>query len=125
MSAEPQLKFEIQTAAELAEYLRSAVSWGEIEALTRDFSHWKVEAWKLLSDGDKDRVLMLKRWKDHPVAKKFPPGCSVQRIKGTTGLVGTVLNYWSAYGIDYITFQVGPDVDWCRASFLKRAIDNN
>lgn len=121
MSAQPLLKFEIQTAAELAEYLRSATTWREVEALTQNYAHWKLEAWKLLSEAEKERIKYLKHWQDHPVSQEFPPGCLVQRINSNKGLVGKVLNYWSAYGIDYVTFQVGQDIDWCRASFLKLA----
>lgn len=119
MSAQPLLKFEVQTAAELAEYLRAATSWREVEALAQHYPHWKREAWKLLSEAEQERIKYLKHWQDHPVAQKFPPGSLVRRINSTTESVGKVMHYWSAYGVDYVTFQVGPDIDWCRASFLQ------
>lgn len=120
MSALPLSDFELHSAEELAQYLQSASTWREIESLVDAYAHWKVDAWKLLSKSEQDRIQELKQWKDHDVAQKFPLGCKVQRLNDTQGCQGTVVNYWSAYGIDYVTFKVGPDTDWCRATNLKR-----
>ncbi|MBP0020858.1 MAG: hypothetical protein J7647_25280 [Cyanobacteria bacterium SBLK] len=121
MSALPIPDFTLNTPQELASYLREAISWREIEALTGNYPHWKEEAWELLSDGDRDRIKLLKQWKDSAIVQKFPLGTPVQRLDDTENATGKVINYWHAYGIDYITFQVGKDTDWCRASNLKRA----
>ncbi|MDY7014879.1 MAG: hypothetical protein SVX43_15000, partial [Cyanobacteriota bacterium] len=112
--------FELQSPAELAETLKQALKWTEIEALSAAYPHWKAEAWELLSGDDRDRIKLLKRWKNHPVAQKFPLGCCVQRFDNSEGKRGKVINYWSAYGIEYVTFRVGEDIDWCRAQYLKR-----
>jgi hypothetical protein len=120
MSALPLSDLEPHSPEELAQYITSAQSWKEIELLTTAYSDWKVAAWGLLSEADQSRIKQLKRWANHPVAQKFPLGCGVERISSTQKQVGTVIEYWSAYGIDYITFKVGVDIDWCRASYLKR-----
>ena len=121
MSALPLADLELQTPQELAQCIASAQSWKEIEVLTTAYSDWKVAAWELLSEQDQAKVKCLKQWKDHPILQKFPLGSKVQRIDSHQQFVGTVMNYWNAYGVDYITFQVGPDTDWCRASALKRS----
>ena len=41
MSALPIPDFTLNTPEELASYLREAVSWREIEALTGNYAHWK------------------------------------------------------------------------------------
>ncbi|MGB3532309.1 MAG: hypothetical protein WBA13_02205 [Microcoleaceae cyanobacterium] len=120
MSALPLPDLEPHSPEELAQYIISAQSWKEIEVLTTAYSDLKVAAWGLLSEADQIRIKQLKQWKDNPVALKFPLGCGVERVSSNQKQVGTVINYWSAYGIDYITFQVGSDIDWCRASYLKR-----
>lgn len=120
MSALPIPDLEPHSPEELAQYIISAQSWKEIEVLTTAYSDWKVAAWGLLSEADRSRIKQLKQWAYHPVAQKFPLGCAVERVGSTQKQVGTVISYWSAYGIDYITFQVGVDIDWCRASYLKR-----
>lgn len=120
MSAVALSTFELHSPAELAECLKQALKWTEIEALTSTYSEWKVEAWKLLPESDRDRIKLLERWKDHPIAQKFPLGCIVQRLNDIEGQRGKVINYWSAYGFEYITFRVGEDIDWCRAQYLKR-----
>jgi glutamine cyclotransferase len=124
MSALPVPDFTLNSPQELAAYLRESVSWREIEALTDNYAHWKEEAWELLSDGDRDRIKTLKRWKDSAIVQKFPIGTPVQRLDDTENLMGKVINYWQAHGVDYITFQVGQDTDWCRASNLKRVLSN-
>ena len=120
MSALPLPKFEIQTASQLVDYLQSAVSWREVEALTLHYPDWKNEAWEMLSEEDRERIKALKKWANHPLAQRFPPYSTVQRLDDSEGQTGKVINYWSAYGIDYITFSVGQDIDWCRASQLKK-----
>jgi hypothetical protein len=120
MSALALSDFELRSAADLAECLKQALKWTEIEALTSAYPQWKVEAWHLLLESDRDRIKLLERWKDHPVAHKFPLGCLVQRSNDTEGQRGKVVNYWIAYNIEYVTFRVGEDIDWCRAQCLKR-----
>ncbi|MDY6781224.1 MAG: hypothetical protein SW833_01485 [Cyanobacteriota bacterium] len=120
MSALALSAFELHSPTELAEALKQSLKWTQIEALTSTYPHWKAEAWDLLSGDDRDRIKLLKRWKDCPAAQKFPLGSSVQRHDNTQGQRGKVINYWSAYGIDYVTFRVGEDIDWCRAQYLKR-----
>jgi hypothetical protein len=119
MSALALSTFELHSPTQLAEALKQSPKWTQIEALTSTYAHWKAEAWELLSGEDRDRIKLLKRWKDHPVAQKFPLGCSVQRYDDSQAQRGKVINYWSAYGIDYVTFRVGEDIDWCRAQYLK------
>lgn len=113
-------EFELQSAQELADLLTEAETWRAVERLTTAHEHLKIEAWKLLSESQQAYLKELQKWKDHPVAQQFPPGVKVQRIGDPEELVGEVSHYWEAYGVDYVTFMVGPDVDWCRASFLKR-----
>ncbi len=120
MSALPLPQFEIHTASQLADYLQSAVSWREVEALTLNYPDWKAEAWEMLSEEDRERIKAFKKWANHPLAQKFPPYSIVQRLDDREGQTGKVINYWSAYGIDYITFSVDQDIDWCRASQLKK-----
>ncbi len=120
MSALPIPDLEPHNPQELAQYIASAQSWKEIEVLTTAYSEWKAAAWQLLSETEQARVKCLKQWKDNPIVQKFPLGCKVERMNSTQNLVGTVTHYWTAYGVDYITFQVGPDIDWCRANALKR-----
>ncbi|NEO26529.1 MAG: hypothetical protein F6K03_06430 [Kamptonema sp. SIO4C4] len=120
MSALPIPDFQLNSPEDLAELLRDVQTWQEVEALTTAYAHWKVKAWELLSEEEKERLQTLKQWKDYAIAQKFPPGCTVQRLNDTQGLTGQVIKYWQAYGVDYITFQVGDDIDWCRASNLKK-----
>ena len=120
MAALPLSRWELETPQQLAELLTTAQTWKEVEALGQAYSHWKREAWELLSPEKREYIQLLKQWKDCPTAQKFPPGCTVERVNSTQGLTGQVINYWSAYGIDYVTFRVGPDIDWCRVSYLRR-----
>ncbi|MBE9114672.1 hypothetical protein IQ249_02060 [Lusitaniella coriacea LEGE 07157] len=115
-------EFELNSAQELAEYLQSALTWGEIEALSGAYPQWKAEAWELLQPFDRDRVKLLKKWKDYPLAQNFPPYSIVQRLDEEEGMSGKVIDYWSAYGVEYVTFSVGEDIDWCRATHLQRAV---
>lgn len=121
MSALPIPDFELHSPQELAKLLKSAKTWPEIEALTTAYGHWKVKAWELLAQSDRQRIQALKQYKDFTaIAQKFPLGCTVQRLNDTQGLTGEVTQYWRAYGVDYITFQVGEDIDWCQVSNLTR-----
>lgn len=119
MTALPIPEFKLHDPQELAGYLRSAQTWKEIEALTADYPQWKAQAWELLSGGDRDRIKLLKQWADCPIAKQFPLGSIVQRLDDPESQSGEAIAYWHAYGIDYITFRVGDDIDWCRASHLQ------
>jgi len=119
MTALKAPEFEINNAQELAEFLAQSQSWREIESLTTDYAQWKQEAWYALSKGDQQRIKKLKKWSNHPVAKQFPLGSTVQRVDDTEEQQGKVMDYWSAYDVDYVTFQVGSDTDWCRADNLK------
>jgi len=120
MTALPIPEFELNHPQELADYLQSAKTWKEIEALTRDYSQWKAQAWELLSQNDRDRIKTLKQLADCPVAQQFPLGSIVQRRDDSENQCGEAIAYWRAYGIDYITFRVGDDIDWCRASNLQK-----
>ncbi len=120
MTALPIPDFELESPQALAALLAEAETWREVEGLTHQYSHWKVEAWQLLSEPQMERLKLLQQWQHSPMAQKFPPGATVQRLDDTEGLMGEVKTYWQAYGVDYVTFWVGPDVDWCRASNLKR-----
>lgn len=120
MTALPLSRIQLQNPQQLAEQLTAAQTWKEIEVLGQIPSDLKKAAWALLSPEKREYIQQLKQWKDCPIAQKFPPGCTVERINSTQGLTGQVLRYWSAYGIDYVTFQVGPDIDWCRAADLRR-----
>lgn len=120
MTALPLSPWELQNPEQLAELLSAAQTWKEIEALAKAYPDWKREAWELLSPEKREYIQQLKRWKDCPAAQKFPLGCTVERINSAQGLTGEVISYWSAYGIDYVTFRVEQDIDWCRATFLRR-----
>lgn len=113
-------EFTCHNASELAEFLQTVETWAVVERVTTDYAQWKVEAWNLLSADQQERLKTLQKWKDHPVAQQFPPGVVVQRRGDREGLTGEVVNYWQAYDINYVTFMVGPDVDWCCASLLER-----
>ncbi|MCW6038778.1 hypothetical protein K4A83_21260 [Spirulina subsalsa FACHB-351] len=120
MSALPIPQFELQSPLELAQLLQSAKTWREVEALTTSYPHLKVAAWELLTEGDKERIKTLKQWQDFAIAQKFPIGCTVQRIDDAEHLTGEVVQYWRAYGVEYVTFKVGADYDWCRGSLLEK-----
>lgn len=120
MSTVPLPEFQIQTPQQLADYLIQAQTWQEVENLTRAFTHFKAEAWSLLSKAQQNHIFNLKRWKDHAIAQKFPLGCTVQRRNDPEKKQGEVKDYWQAHGIDYVTFEVDGFTDWCRASALKR-----
>jgi hypothetical protein len=120
MSALPAPDFELHSPQELADLIATADTWREVEQLTAQYHEWKTAAWQLLTDAQQDRLRLLQKWQDYPVAQKFPPGAIVQRLDDAHDLTGEVKAYWQAYGEDYVTFMVGPDVDWCRASNLKR-----
>ena len=113
--------FTINNAKELAEFLAKAQDWREIQLLTTAYPQWKDEAWYSLGKKDQEKIKKLKKWSDHPIAKKFPLGSSVQRIDDTEEQWGQVVDYWSAYGVEYVTFQIGTDTDWCQANQLKRS----
>ncbi len=110
---------ELQSPEALAQRLQSTSRWSEVEALTRTYAHWKVQAWELLPEAERDRLKHLKRWHGHLVAERFPIGALVQRCDTTDGSSGVVSGYWHAYGVNYVTFKVGSDVDWCRAENLQ------
>ncbi|MEL7037283.1 MAG: hypothetical protein AAFO04_16905 [Cyanobacteria bacterium J06592_8] len=120
MTALPLSHWELQNPQQLAELLTTAQTWKEIEALGAAYPQWKREAWESLSTEKQEYIKQLKKWKDYQAAQKFPLGCTVKRINSTQGLSGQVISYWSAYDIDYVTFKVGDDIDWCRATFLQR-----
>ncbi len=109
----------LQNPAELAARLQTLHRWSEVEALIALYADWKVQAWELLPATERDRLKDLKRWHGHPIAERFPLGALVQRRATTEDSSGVVLGYWHAYGIDYVTFRVGSDVDWCRAEHLQ------
>ncbi|MEA5500184.1 MAG: hypothetical protein WAN66_22345 [Limnoraphis robusta] len=125
MTALPLSRWELQNPQQLAELLTTAQTWKEIEALGKAYPDWKREAWELLSPEKREYIQQLKQWKDCPTAQKFPLGCTVERINSTQGLTGQVISYWSAYGVDYVMFRVGQDIDWCQAIFLKRVKADN
>lgn len=125
MSTEPIPDFQIETPQQLAEYLAQAETWSEVERLTTAFAAYKVEAWQLLSEPQQQHILKLKQWKDHPLAQKFPFGCTVQRRNDPEKKQGKVTHYWSAYGVDYVTFEVDGFTDWCQAQHLKRIYSGN
>lgn len=112
---------QLDSPQELADFLQTVETWSLVEQVTTDYTQWKLEAWNLLSESQQERLKTLQKWKDHPVAQQLPLGVKVRRIGDPDGLTGEVVNYWQAYGIDYVTFMVDKDVDWCRASFLERA----
>ncbi|MDY7021712.1 MAG: hypothetical protein SWJ54_10175 [Cyanobacteriota bacterium] len=120
MTALPLSRWELQSPQQLADLLATAQTWKEIEALGAAYPQWKRKAWELLSPEKQDHIHQLKKWKDYPAAQKFPLGCTVERINSTQGLTGQVISYWSAYDIDYVTFKVGDDIDWCRVTFLQK-----
>lgn len=120
MSALPVPDFELHSPQALADLIATAETWREVEQLMAQYQDWKTETWQLLTEPQQDRLRLLQKWQDYPIAQKFPPGAIVQRLDDAHGLTGEVQTYWQAYGEDYVTFMVGPDVDWCRASNLKR-----
>ena len=120
MSTELVPDFQIDTAQQLAEYLVQAQTWSEIERLTAAFEALKVEAWGLLSEEQQQHILKIKKWKDHEIAQNFPLGSTVQRRDDPEKKQGTVTDYWTAYGIDYVTFTVNGFTDWCQGKHLKR-----
>ncbi len=125
MSTELVPDFQIDTAQQLAEYLSQAETWSEIERLTTAFAHLKVEAWQLLTEDKQQHILKLKKWKDSEVAQLFPIGSTVQRRDDPEKKQGTVTDYWSAYGVDYVTFTVNGFTDWCQGKHLKRIYATN
>jgi hypothetical protein len=116
--------FQVETPQQLAEYLAQSETWAEIEKLTTHFFHFKVEAWQILTEDQQQHILKLKKWKDHELAQKFPLGCTVQRRGDVEKQQGIVTDYWSAHGIDYVTFTVDGFTDWCQGQFLKRIYAN-
>ena len=120
MSTERVPDFQIETAAQLAEYLAQAETWSEVEKLTAAFSQYKVEAWSLLEEDQQKHILKLKEWKDLEVAQLFPLGCTVQRRDDPEKKQGEVTGYWTAYGVDYVTFIVNGFTDWCQGNRIKR-----
>lgn len=111
---------QLHNPQDLAHFLEEVETWNVVEDITATYEQWKVEAWNLLSESQQERLKTLQKWKDHPIAQILPPGAKVHRIDDPDQLVGEVTNYWQAYGVNYVTFMVGKDVDWCRASFLER-----
>ena len=120
MSTEQVPDFQIETSAQLAEYLAQAETWSEVEKLTAAFPDFKVEAWGILKEDQQQHILKLKEWKDHEVAQLFPLGSTVQRRDDPEKKQGTVTDYWTAYGLDYVTFTVNGFTDWCQGNRLKR-----
>ncbi len=113
-------QFELHSPKELAEILMQTQNWKEIEALTSAYPQWKGDAWKLLPESEQERIKKQKKVSTYAVAKEFPLGCTVQRLDDTEEQVGEVTDYWCAYGVEYVTFLVGSDTDWCRGDYLKR-----
>lgn len=75
-----QLK-EPMTPEKLAEFIRTAWSWEEIEAITASNEQYKKAAWSLLTQKEKDQVLVLKlesQQKEKPTPEPEPPRASVQ-----------------------------------------------
>ncbi|OKH18356.1 hypothetical protein [[Limnothrix rosea] IAM M-220] len=120
MSTELVPDFQIDTAQQLAEYLSQAETWSEIERLTAAFAHLKVEAWQLLTEDKQQHILKLKKWKDSEIAQLFPLGSTVQRRDDPEKKQGVVTDYWTAYGVEYVTFTVNGFTDWCQGQSLKR-----
>ncbi|MEM8638390.1 MAG: hypothetical protein AAGG51_06240 [Cyanobacteria bacterium P01_G01_bin.54] len=112
---------KLHSPQDLADFLQQVETWCMVEKVTTDYSQWKVDAWNLLPEPQQERLITLQKWKDHPVAEQFPLGVQVRRMDDPDGLAGEVVDYWQAYGVEYVTFMVGKDVDWCRASWLERA----
>jgi len=110
---------ELQSPAELAARLQTLSRWSEVEAAIAAYPDWKLPAWELLPATERNRLKDLKRWHGHPIAERFPIGALVQRRITPEGCTGVVQGYWHAYGIDYVTFKVGSDTDWCRADSLQ------
>ncbi|NJL02821.1 MAG: hypothetical protein HC910_20480 [Spirulinaceae cyanobacterium SM2_1_0] len=110
---------ELHSPQELASRLQALNRWHEVETLTRTYADWKLQAWELLCPAERDRLKNLKRWHGHPLAERFPLGSIVQRHDADASCSGVVAGYWHAYGIDYVTFKVGSDTDWCRAEHLQ------
>ncbi|MGB2926709.1 MAG: hypothetical protein WBB82_15520 [Limnothrix sp.] len=125
MSIAPIPDFQVDTPQQLAEYLAQSETWAEIEGLTSHFSHFKVEAWQLLTEAQQQYILKLKQWKDHELAQKFPLGCTVQRRNDSEKQQGIVTNYWTAHGVNYVTFDVDGFTDWCQSTALKRIYANS
>ena len=64
------------TPEKLAEFIRTAWSWEEIEAVTAGNEPYKKAAWSLLTQQEKDQVLALKlesQQKAQPTAEPEPP----------------------------------------------------
>lgn len=120
MSTAPVPDFQIETAAQLAEYLAQAATWSEIEKLTAAFSHLKIEAWGLLKEDQQQHILELKKFKDFEMARLYPLGCTVQRKNDPEKKQGEVTGYWQAYGVEYVAFSVNGFADWCQGSRIKR-----
>lgn len=121
MSAVLVPTIQLHNPQDLADFLQTVETWSVVEQVTSQYAQWKLEAWNLLSESQKDRLKTLQKWKDHPVAQQLPLGAKVRRITDPEGLTGEVVDYWQAYGVDYVMFMVGKDLDWCRAGFLERA----
>ena len=110
----------IESPEQLADYLNQATTWSEIEALTQAYPTLKAAAWKGLSPEQQNRILKLRDFKDKAIAQEFPLGCLVQRRQDPEQKQGTVVDYWEAYGVDYVVFSVDGFTDWCSGSMLER-----
>jgi hypothetical protein len=67
---------EPMTPEKLAEFIRTAWSWEEIEAITASNEQYKKAAWSLLTQKEKDQVLVLKlesQQKEKPTPEPEPP----------------------------------------------------
>lgn len=67
---------EPMTPEKLAEFIRAAWSWEEIEAITASNEQYKKAAWSLLTQKEKDQVLVLKlesQQKEKPTSEPEPP----------------------------------------------------
>lgn len=67
---------EPMTQELLAEFIRAAWSWEEIEAVTASNEQYKKAAWSLLTQKEKDQVLVLKlesQQKEKPTPEPEPP----------------------------------------------------
>lgn len=110
----------LESPEQLAECLTQAQTWAEIELLTQAYPDFKAIAWKQLSADQQGRILKLRDLKDKAIAQEFPLGCLVQRRADPEQKQGKVVDYWDAYGVDYVVFTVDGFTDWCPGSMLER-----
>ncbi|MEB3224890.1 MAG: hypothetical protein VKJ86_03705 [Synechococcus sp.] len=120
MTIAPQPIPAIESPEQLAAYLNQATTWSEIEALTQAYPDFKATAWKGLSPEQQNRILKLRDFKDKAIAQEFPLGCLVQRRQDPEQKQGKVVDYWEAYGVEYVVFTVDGFTDWCPGTMLEK-----